>query len=383
MDKRQTARDQANDRAADFLAKYNTLLTAIATYAAIKAKFDAKRGEINDAKQIQFEETTEVTATKNIYHVKLIGTMFSLSNKASSQAFGADKPDLAAALDKPLVYFAGATEEDLIGRAKAVRKIFSDNAAVLTEITAADLIEIDKEIKDFENSQSLPKAVIKGKKAEGTDPLPRLFDEMDEVKHFMGNLIQGNLPDLFATWTTEIKVGKPIGTHKTSAVMHYTDAATGVPLRNIKVTITNGDVTLTKLSTKKGYVRLMSLKSDNYTITSEYPTFETDIRNNVGISADHIERLEIKLVKKIPTGTLDVTVFDKESAKPRQGVTLTIAKLKYTATSDENGKLFKNDIPPDTYEGILSLDGYQTIDFTFTIEGGKTNVLEFYLERIG
>jgi hypothetical protein len=379
MKKPQINRDQSNKRASDFLEKYNAQLSAIPTYAPLKAMFMDVMEKINNAKQQQCVETTQVSAAKNIYRDKLIETMFRLSNDAASQAFGAGKADLAEILDKPLIYFSKATEEELQGRAKEIRKIFAKNSGVLTEITPADLIKIDQEIKDYKNSLSVPKTVIKDRKAEGTSILPGLLNDMDKIKKFIGKLIQSKLPDLFTIWNKAIKVGKPVGRRRTSAVLFYSDAATGVPLRKVKVTIANGENTVVRFSTKKGYVRFYSLKSDNYRITSEGATFITDVRNNVGISKTKIVRLEIKMVKITVSGTLNVFVFDNKSGQGLPGVHVDIPLLNLYSMTDSKGMFTKNNIHPGTYVGTISVDAIKR-GFTFTMDGTNMLSLEFGLD---
>ena len=208
-----------------------------------------------------------------------------------------------------------------------------------------------------------------------------------------GRLFYSYLPAKIAAFDAANYIGKSSGRRSLSLVNHYTEKVTGVALRNVRVTISNGVKTIVKYSSKLGYARFYGVEPDNWTMTSEHETFDSDTKTNIGIDNKHIERFDIKLQKKpfsadpspIPisdatTGSLATSVFIKSTGLPQPNVQITIPSLNYVSNTDENGEDHVDEILPGTYLGIIYLAGYFSIPFQIVIVAGQTFEQKFYLE---
>jgi hypothetical protein len=380
MDNRQTLRYQAGQRGQLVMENYNAQLITNTLYPPLKIKYIGILENISDVVQIQYEETQQITDYKLYFRGAMATTIFTYANIGSVQAYLTNHPDLAESLDKPVSFIMRGNDEDAKGRAKDLLKVMSDNSTILTEITPANFTEMDSAIKDFVNIMNAPDAEIKKKKAQGTDPIPNLLNQFDKVKHKIGQLISSSFPDIYPTWEKETKVGRSSGTRKTSAVVTYIDSATGARLPKIKTTISIGNDSFTKLSSKKGYSRFLGLANGNYIITSENKNYVIDVKENVSIDKRNIMRLEIKMVKMTSSGMLKIFVYDKKTGQGLSGARIDIPTLNVYSLTDARGIFSKDKIAKGTYTGNVLFEDTKT-GFTFATNGIDDLSLEFRMEK--
>ena len=381
MNNKQIARDNANGRASLFLVANDTALKLNILYPPLKTAFNNKMGEMDVAKQKQYEPIAPVTTDKSIHHDALVTGVNFFASKASVQAYNTNNADLAISLDHPVNYLSRANDDDLIGRTTALKTIMNDNLTILTVIAPDDITLMETLISDFKAVKDMPMAEIKEIKAEGTDPIPGLLDDIDVIKHKISKLLYSDFPELYPTWKSEIKVGSPVGARNTSLVVQYFDMGTGAILSKVKATVNNMSESIVKYSTKKGYVRFYSLNTGNYMLTSEHPAYITDIKNNVGVNNTQIVRLNVSMQIIASTGTLDLTVVDAETGNPMNEVLVSIQSIGFTGTTDESGKLIKSGLTAGTYVGTLTAENYQKFDFTFTIASGQSLPIQLALVK--
>lgn len=377
----QIVRDNANHRALLFFIKYGTLLGANAQFVILKAVFDGKMTAVEAAKLIKYIQVTPTTDAKTDARNLIVTTVIPFAEVASVQAFNLDLKKLSESLDKPEAYLMSASDSDLIGRSRDLKKIMADNISVLTDLTPANIITMETVIADFEALRNLPKNEIRQKKALGTNPIPGLLDDIDEIKHQIGKIIHSKFPLLYESWLEAIKVGKAEGTRKTSLIVSYIDAFTGVALKKIKTTVTRGDIVHEKFSSKLGFSRFYGITSGGYTITSAHKLYFTDKKTNVGVGDTGVAKLEIKMRALNQTGTVKMMVLNSANNTPLVNVKVNIPEFDYLGVTDKNGKLMKDHIPPGTYVGTITLDNFRTIEFSVTVELNQTVELEFFMEK--
>jgi hypothetical protein len=388
MTKAENARYESADRGSIFQDEHQTELSALVLYPPLKVRYADIYNKITAARQKQFEQTVDITTDKDVLKDIMLKTVFKYELRASVQAFNMNEIELSVSLDKPISFISQGTDNDAIGRATDLKKIMSDNLTKLTQLDAADIDEMETAIKNFTLILNKPKSKIKTKKAEGTDPIPGLLNELEVIKKQIGKLILSYLPDLFHKWETEIKVGKPTGIRHTSLAVHYTEASTGVPLKKVKVTVTNGAQAIIKYSTEKGWIRLFSLDSDNYTVTAEHETFETSILTNVGVDDQHIARYEVKLEKKKPadddietkTGSFLITTVDTVTGNLVPDLQLTIESINRTFDSGDDAEFFGDALPPASYDALISGENIVTKAITITITANQQTELTISVE---
>jgi hypothetical protein len=381
MTKLQIARDKANERGSDVLVENNTALMLNILYPPLKAAFNGKMGEMEVAKQKQFEQVTPITEYKTLIRDNLITYLYPFTARASVQASTAGNYDLARSLDHPITYLSKTTDDELIGRATDLKNIIAANLDILTVIPPDEIPVMEANIEAFNAAKDKPQDEIKDKKSLGTDPIPGLLDDIDGIKHDIGKLLASDFPAIYPVWKARIKVGTPMGIRNTSLIIRYYDASSDALLKKVKATIEIASDSLVKYSTIKGYARFFSLDTGTYMLTSEHPNFITDIMPNIGIINTQIVKIDVRLTPKILSGILDLTVFDKLTGNPISGAKLTIPALNFQGTTSSSGKLLKNELAAGSYEAYLTCDTYKRLDFTFTIETKQTTILQLYMEK--
>jgi len=381
MDSRQLVRYNALQKVLALLARNSTALSANAQYVILKAFLDAKVVLFEAARIKQGEQVAPITETKAETRTQLIDTIIPFMNKACVQAYNLEQSVLAKSLDHPDTYFSKTTDEELEIRAKNIKQIIGDNILILTDILPANVTSMQTAITRYVAIRFQPVQEIKSKKAYGTDPIPGLLDEIFVILAKIGKIIKSSFPLLLTEWKTNIKIGKAAGTRKLSMIISYTDTNDAI-LSKIKTIVTRGDIVHKKTSTAKGTSRFLGLDSGSYTITSEHPLFITNIKNNVIINDKSVVRLKIKMQAVAHKGIIEIIAYNKADGSVLPHVLIAIPQLECIGKTDENGKFTKNFVPDGTYEGSLTLENFQKVDFVITIVGGETMSLEFFMESV-
>ncbi|MEI6853436.1 MAG: hypothetical protein WCL06_11355, partial [Bacteroidota bacterium] len=193
-------RDKAQMRGDKFLTDNNTALSAITSYAPIKAKWDAGFLLTQKAKQKMYEQYGYITFDKKLLRAEMINIFLPQLAKGSSQMFVADRLDLAKALDIAPTFLTHCGGEACIGRATDLLNIVTTNSSVITSITVTDRADMTDALKAFKEINSTPQSLIKKRKAEGTEIMVPLLNDLDVTKHFLTKHIASHNPDLLADW---------------------------------------------------------------------------------------------------------------------------------------------------------------------------------------
>ena len=303
--------------------------------------------------------------------------------------------ELELSLDKPISYFSKGEDILIIQRCSEQKEIMKNNVATLTDITPANITMMEAKIQDFIAIHDKPNDSKKMKKVHATEPIHDKLNEIDGPKNILGKIVYGYLPDLISEWNEISRIGDSEGLHHTSLFVQYTGFDTGIHLKNVQCTLTDGITTITKKSSIKGWVRFYSLNPGEWTLTSTYMGYETDVLDKIGTDKDRIVNLEVKLKKKsldddgttppdpeTTTGILDLFVFDKENSEPLGGVRYVIDDQKRINTTDEDGEGYEDLLLPGNHTGILYMDGYVDQSFTFSILAGETTTINLYMDKV-
>jgi outer membrane receptor protein involved in Fe transport len=88
------------------------------------------------------------------------------------------------------------------------------------------------------------------------------------------------------------------------------------------------------------------------------------------------------LAQQAPRGNIKGIVLDKKTGEPLPSVNITIKGTYYGAMSDFNGAFTIANINAGTYDIVVSLLGYKTVEFTaFKVAGGQTASLDVRMEE--
>lgn len=298
MDKNTTAHYNSDDRSRSFMIKYNGQLTMIDLYGASKTSFDNNMADFDKAILAQTVETGMVAEDKDIIKIIMAKTVITLyASRACVQAHQKGLNQLEIALSQPYSYIARAADKLALARAEDMKQLMSDNKGELDVIKDEDIVAMEEVIAKFREVLTLPKTKIEEKKSLGTDQFLPVIHKLEIDKDMIGRLIKSYLPDLFNEWVNASKIGDITKRH-TSIIVKFVDSVTNTTLRGIKATFTNGDTTIEKKSTIRGYVRVLSMEPGNWNMTAEDKRYNTASLTNIGIDDEHIERREVKLEKK-------------------------------------------------------------------------------------
>ena len=355
-------------------------LNPLEGYIALKASLDSIIGKIINARAINEQDIKDKAIIKEQARLYMEDLVYSYVQRAVVKAHDAADVDLEVKLTHPKTYLTAADSPTSKVRAEELKKIMNDNLSILTNIEPADITKMEAAIKAYDDLLYAPKNARDFRKVKGTDPIPGLLNEADVPKTHIGNLFHSYLPDQASLYEQAVKVGTPSGTRHKSIIITYIDAETGARLRSIRATLSFGIDIYSKLSTKKGTARFLSLPEGNYTLTSENKKYTTDQRKNIAITDKNCVNLEVILMKLSPTGTLQLYIFDANTQNPLPEVHTAIPQLSFNGLTNAEGKLLKKNIPPGTYHVLLSKEGYIKTDFTFTVIGSETHTLQFDME---
>jgi len=195
MTNSQRAKLDSYNRITDFNTKYATQIATIPEYALEKTAFEDAVESILEAVNAQTQQSgvanDAVTAAKQ--------TMASLTVKYAMR--GAVKAKqlgnltLANQLDEPLTYITIAPKNIAVQRAKELRDYLNDNLGTLTNVTAADIGDIDDAINAYNDLKDDPTESVQAKKAAGTDILPPFIKKADDAADNMFMLIKSYFAD--------------------------------------------------------------------------------------------------------------------------------------------------------------------------------------------
>ena len=368
------------------------VLILIPEYGPLRLKLDNKVIDIEKARSINMENIKNVAKSKEEAQADVIESVTKYMFRGAVKAFDLGRFDIETLLSYPKSYFLKLDDATVAVKCEEVKNVLETHILILTNITAGNITEMEDALETYNDILYKPKHAREKRQTEGTEKLDTLFAEAVPLRTNMGRLFYSHLPAKTAAFDAANYIGKSLGRRSLSLVNHYTDKETGVALRNVRTTITNGVKTIVKYSTKLGYTRFYSLDADNWTMISEHETFDSDTKTSIGIDNKHIERFNIKLQKKplsadpspIPvpdatTGTLASSVFIKSTGLPQPNVQIMIPSLNYVSNTDENGEDHLDEIMPGTYLGIIYLAGYFSIPFQIVIVAGQTFEQKFYL----
>jgi hypothetical protein len=383
------ARYEADDRVNTFMLDHETELSAISLYATIRALFLTIFGNLKAAMKKQSEDITVFAASKSIIWITMAESVYKFAMRASVQAHLLGQYDLERALNKPLGHLLYCEDIDAMERAEVLKELMKNNLILLTELTAVDIGVMESKIEDFSKVRDKPEDQIRIRKAQGTTPIPILLNELDVPKDLLGRLVYSYLPDLKLEWDERSKVGEPEGVRHISLALHYSSAGSGIDLKGVNCTINNSIETIKKQSLKTGWVHFYSLSPRDYSITSEFEGYDTDVQPSIGIDDNHVVRLEIKLKQKVAegdqetkTGILDLFIFSKVDGLPLAGAQYSVPALMIVDTTDEDGEGYEDLLDPGNYTGTIVMPGFKDLPFTFEIKAGETTTLQLMMEKM-
>ncbi|MEI8201662.1 MAG: hypothetical protein WCH34_01535 [Bacteroidota bacterium] len=382
MNKFQTVRYFSLKKAQDFNTIHSVILALILEYAYFVAKLNNVVARIEAAKQKQATSSTSATGQKETFKLAMAILVIQYAFRSSAKAFILDKIELSNKLNKELTYIMDVEASLASDRATDLKKLMFTNLSILDNLTSSDITSMEDAIEAFTNYIEVPKELISDKKSTGTLLIPELLNEADIYKEFMGKLIFSYQPTLHPDWVEFTKVGTPSGVRHTSLVIKCTDINANIPYKGVIVTITNGVDTHIKKSSAKGYVRFFSLPNALWKITTEYPTYDSIVLENIPTDQTKITKLDLKLQKSgLPTtGSFLITCKNKDTDQLFLGLHATITANNQVINANSDAQLFAENLLPGDYSILVSGSNINTQTFQISITAGSQTTATFPID---
>ena len=177
MNNPQRARFDTIGRVIAFNTKHATELATIPEYADEVTALNNAYTIIKAA--VQTQETPIGTSGDDVEHAKekmaVVTTKYAL--RASIKAKKANNFDLYNKLNQSYSYIFFAPKSVAMERADALKKLMNDNIALFPNILPANIVEITNAIKAYETVKEVPVTEIEYRSANGTDLLPKAFED--------------------------------------------------------------------------------------------------------------------------------------------------------------------------------------------------------------
>lgn len=297
MDKHYESLYKIDKKVQDFNIEHAAEFSTIPEYVVEENKLNNNVTKAEEGMQQQTIDIKSITFEKNIVRDFAIKNVLKYALRASVKAEQAGEEELSNALDVPLYKVDKLADEALSLKLDEMKDRMKNNLIILTNLTQDDIDEMEDSIGNYNDIKLEPQEAIDKRKTKGTGKMKHFLDLTEKQRKNMGKLIKSYFPNYVSDWEGVIAPDDSTGIRHESIEITYKDFAIGVVLRNVKSTITDGIKTTIKYSSPLGYVRASSLENGNYTITSEYPGYVVDVRNNIPIEDGKIYKIEIKLTK--------------------------------------------------------------------------------------
>lgn len=274
MNNTQRAKLDSCNRVKDFNTRYASALATIPEYALEQANFQAALDIINEASQVQAAaEGTTSDATKNAKEA-----MGNIVNKyalrATVKARQLNNITLVNNLNRPVTYITQAPKVLAVQRANDIKTHISNNLAALTNITAANITEMEAAINAYDEIKDDPTIDVQTRKATGTNPLPAAFAQATLAIDNMHDLVTSYFATTNQQMVDELTLAKQIlntGIFQTGVEGIVTK--NGTPVAGATVTLLGTNKTATTDS--KGYYIIAKIKVGEYTLEVKTNTGET------------------------------------------------------------------------------------------------------------
>ena len=210
MNNLQRAKNDTCGRIIAFNTKHATDLATIPEYADEMTAFANAYAIIKAA--VQTQETPIGTSGDDVAHAKqkMAVVTIKYALRASVKAKKANNFDLYNKLNQSVSYLLFAPKTVAIARAEALRKLLSDNIILFPNILPANITEINNAIKAYDSVKDEPVTEIEYRSANGTDLLPKAFEDAFDAIDNMFDYIYSYFIETKSALVEEFALAKQI-----------------------------------------------------------------------------------------------------------------------------------------------------------------------------
>jgi hypothetical protein len=299
MNNLERAKLDSYDRIGLFNLKHAADLATIPDYAGEKSKFDTIVASIIGAGLVQEDDTSGNTKTSGFTKKAMVLMVIKFAKRGVVKARNANNLVLAEELDQPITYIMRATKTESVQRAKDMRNAMNNNLTVLTNITAANITQIDNAITAYDSVKDNPTVARQIKKAQGTMALPPNYALTDTAVENMYNLVYSYFDDVKPAMVDELSLARQIlntGIRHTAVIVTVVDEAGKIiPPATVK-DISNEKVYTTE--DKSNMVHVAKHKAGHFHFIVSAPGYvEVDLE--VDVKQGMSNEFTVKLLKSI------------------------------------------------------------------------------------
>ena len=379
-------------RLSDLGDVYDTQLTPIHEAVAVRSLLADGLLKVEAAKALNLSSTKAVTYNKEFLQKVMVLCIFKFVERSAVMAnITPNCEELFKSLDIKITTITDIKDSQIGTRCMELFNIMKKNAAILTNIKPADFTQMTQVMDDYNAILAAPKTAIEKRKASGTDIIHSLVIEAQGHMKNLVKIFHSYLPDNAHLADVAARIGRPSSVRYTSIALHILDSVGHMPLRKVKCTLTNGTDTIIRYSSRKGFIRFYSLPNALWTITLDYPDYQSYYQKEIATVEKQIVRININLVKNaapddpsvdpdVTMGSLTTLVYYKSSQAPAAGAQNSIQSANYVGTTDEDGEDYCGELKIGTIQGVVYLEGYIPVPYSVEIKAGENVVIKIYLE---
>jgi hypothetical protein len=278
MNNTQRAQLDACNRVKESNIKFAAEFATIPEFAAEKTTFEAALAIVNKAAQIQSGTVAVSSDAVKLAKQTMAKAVVKYSLRGSVKAKQIGNLTLSNHLDHPLTYISKAPKTLAIQRAKDLRQHLQDNLATLTNITAANITEIDAAILAYDKVKDNPTIDIQARAATGTNPIPAALAQAFNAIDGMHNLVISYFSDTNKAIVDEFTLARMI----INTGIHHTGITGTVkkgeePLMGATIKITDTDkVAVTDID---GHYTISRVQAGDYNVEISTAIGETQSKS--------------------------------------------------------------------------------------------------------
>lgn len=238
MDNLQRSELDAFNRVTDFNTKHLTDLNTIDEYQAEKAKFDASVLSIKNAGTTQLQKGIDQSISFTAKKL-MADTVTKYCLRAGVIARSLQNMQLATQLQGSASPILKATKTEAIELATVKRNALNNNLAILTNITAANITDIDNTIAAYNAIKDAPIEARQTKKSTATDLLPGFYANANDAVNNMYELVFSYFLDTNPALVHEMEIAKQViltGIRTTSVTFNCLADEDGSVIQSFTVT---------------------------------------------------------------------------------------------------------------------------------------------------
>ena len=274
MRKRQINGYEAGRRVQALWIEHGTELDSIEDMPDEKILLDKTLDKIETAAAIQSEDISGEAIEKQELKEAMANLILIYALRGRVKANRANKPSLAKALSHTFTYFTHVDAELALARATATKDKIKSNLTVLTNISTANVDEMEAAIDKFKDAITAPEEIKKDKKVAGTDEIEVLTYQLDHVIMNIGDLIHSYFPysELSQLFDAQSKLGSATTRHN-HVVFNIETADTHQPIPT--ATATKVKINQTIAADPQGMIEFETVSAGKQEFTIQAEGYKT------------------------------------------------------------------------------------------------------------